>query len=332
MVRFSREQRQRELPIGRLGMCFALVCLMAVGIRLCSAQSLTPDDLRTAIYAIDSSMPLNATLSAAPVLKNEAPGLRTLRKRYRVTYDSACDQRVPAILAVPTKGSSRMPAVLLLAGSGGHKDTDYVRLASDMLNTLGIITLSIDAQYHGDRARPKRSGDIHFVQNVTNRDAWIQTVRDLRRGVDYLCSRPDVDPHRIGFLGFSQGAMIGATFIGVEPRVRAACLAVPGGGFVEWARRAKLVPAGLEKDLELGAALTDPIHFIGRFAPRPLLILAARRDELIPEFATQALVAAAGDGKDVRWYSSGHVLPPTALLVDARKFFEEHLVGRRPLK
>lgn len=314
---------RRRVP-GVSGLCAVLWLAVAVA----ASQELDVDQLRWALYDVDSRLPLNATVRAAPPLKNEAPALTKLRVRYLVTYDSMGDQRVPGILAVPRNRSGRMPAVLLLAGSGGHKDTDYVRIASDMLNTMGCIAFSIDTQYHGDRARKGRSGDIHFVHEVVNRDAWIQTVRDLRRAVDYLSSRPDVDARRIGFLGFSQGGMIGGTFLGVEPRLKAACLVVPGGGFVEWATQKQLVPENRRRDLIVGAALTDPVHFIGRFAPRPLLILAAKRDELIPETATQALVQAAGEGKEVRWYESGHVLPPTALLVDARRFLERHLLDK----
>jgi len=322
-------RRKNVTHIARLTAAVLLVCLVARHPATAQDGRLTADDLRAAIYDVAGAQPLNARVAAAPALKDEAPKLRLLRKRSLVSFDSVNEQRVPCILTTPLQAHAPYPAVLLLAGSGGHKDTDYVRLTSDMLNTLGFATLSVDTQYHGDRARPGRSGDIHMVQDITCRDAWIQTVRDLRRAVDYLRSRKDIDGDRIGFVGFSQGAMIGATFIGVEPRIRAACLAVPGGGFVEWARSAKLVGADRARDLEAGAALTDPVHFVGRFAPRPVLILAARRDELIPASATEALLGAAREPKRVIWYNSGHVLPPNALLVDARAFLVQHLAAPR---
>lgn len=300
--------------------------VLALGVST-SGQGQSPslEEIRGAIYEIDSSQPLNADVSAAPKLKDEAAKISSVRSRYKVIFDSVNDQRVPCILTLPLKAKAPFPAVLLLAGSGGHKDTDYVRLTSDMLNTMGFATLSIDAQYHGERSRTNRSGDIHLIHHVTERDAWIQTVRDLRRAVDYLISRKDVDRTRIGFVGFSQGGMIGGTFIGVEPRIRAAVLAIPGGGFADWAVRAKMVQPNDMERLRLGAALTDPVHFIGRFAPRPLLVLSARKDELIPAYATEALWSAAAEPKEIKWYNSGHVLPPTALLVDARAFLKRHL-------
>jgi len=310
----------------------AVLCLLAACLAgTCPAGAAAQPDLdavRLALYDYDAGLPLESAIGPAPVVPSEPAKLKALRRRFRVAYTSVHDQRVSGILTIPTRGKKPYGAVLLLAGSGGHKDTDYVRLAADMLNTSGLATFSIDAQYHGERKRKGRSGDIHFVQSPTNRDAWIQTVQDLRRAVDYLCSRPDIDGKRIGFLGFSQGGMLGGTFIGVEPRVRAACLAVPGGGFLEWAATLGVVSPSDRRRLEVAASLTDPIHFVGRFAPRPLLILAARKDELIPTAATVALDAAAREPKNLIWYNTGHVLPPNALVVDARRFFDEHLRGR----
>ena len=136
-----------------------------------------------------------------------------------------------------------------------------------------------------------------------------------------------MDSKKIGYLGFSQGGMIGGTFIGVEPRITAACLAIPGGGFLEWGPK-----SGLWKEstpaVEANAAMTDPIYFIARFSPRPLLMLSAKRDELIPKFATDALFAAAREPKQIVWFDSGHVLPPAALITNVKTFFVERL-GKR---
>ena len=49
-----------------------------------------------------------------------------------------------AIFTVAKRFAPPYPSLVLLAGSGGHKDTDYVRLASDLMSTLGYATVSID--------------------------------------------------------------------------------------------------------------------------------------------------------------------------------------------
>jgi fermentation-respiration switch protein FrsA (DUF1100 family) len=90
------------------------------------------------------------------------------------------------------------------------------------------------------------------------------------------------------------GAIIGATFCGVDPRPCAAALALAGGG--------------------LGPAETDPLRHIAGFAPRPLLLVGATRDQTVPRSATEALFAAAGEPKQLIWFDATHTaLPGQAL-------------------
>jgi dienelactone hydrolase len=294
-------------------------------------SAVTVESFRRAFYDYDPSLPLNAKLQEQ---KETDVNLAETRTRYKLTYESIHDQKVTAILAIPKKAAGPHPAIVLLAGSGGHKDSDYIRIAANMMAGLGFASVSIDAQYHGERARTDRTGDFHFIDKNTNRDAWIQTVVDLRRAVDYLVSRPDIDAKRIGYLGFSQGGMVGGTFLGVEPRIKAAILAVPGGGMVEWAKKTNLWKPESGADLAQNASIVDPIHFIGSFSPRPLLILAATRDELIPRFATEALANAAREPKQVIWYQSGHTLAQAIFIAvqDIQKFFRTHLMAEASTK
>ncbi len=288
----------------------------------------TVEVIRRSFYQYDQTLPMNAKLEE---LKESDDKLAEARTRYKLTYDSVHDQKVTSILAVPKKGQNPYPAVVLLAGSGGHKDSDYIRIAANMLSQMGIASVSLDAQYHGDRSRDQRTGDFHFIDKHTNRDAWVQTVIDLRRSVDYLQTRTDIDPKRIGYLGFSQGGMVGGTFLGVEPRIAAAILAVPGAGMVEWAKKSGRWVTEAGPALEQNANIVDPVHFIGSFSPRPLLILAATRDELIPKYATEALANAAKDPKEVIWYNAGHTLAEAIFLAvrDIQAFFKKHLIPAR---
>src|SRR5262249_31566652 len=147
------------------------------------------------------------------------------------------------------------------------------------LTRQGYATISLDAQYRGERARPDRSGDLK-PDSYTFRDAWIQTVIDLRRAVDYLESRPDIERGKIGYLGFSMGAMLGSVLGGVEARLCCFLLAVPGGGFVNLAQHIDKYPTlrqhwpvtvtpKVMQRIEDFAEVGDPIYFVGRILPRP---------------------------------------------------------------
>src|SRR5579871_2048637 len=139
---------------GRLLVCLAL--MQAAWCARCPAQTPPPFTLpppadaqeaaRLAWYDYDANLPLNAELKPLDVTKTST--------RYRLDYDSIHDQRVPAIVAIPKGFAAPYPAVILVHGSGGNKNTDYIRSISDTLTNQGYATLSIDTQYHGDRKRP----------------------------------------------------------------------------------------------------------------------------------------------------------------------------------
>lgn len=295
------------------------------------APSSPVEQLRFAFFAYDKSQPLNAALDK---MDESASSVR-----YKLSYDSANDQRVTAIFAVPKKFAPPFPAVLLMHGSGGHKDADYIRIASDTLTGLGYATLSMDAQYRGDRAKPGKIGEFQ-PESVTMRQAWIQNVIDLRRAVDFLESRDDVNPKLIGYLGFSMGGMLGSVLGGVEGRIGCFLLAVPGGGFADLVKnidkypslqrywQVKISPEVIQR-VEEFAFIGDPVHFVGRILPRPLLIIVAKKDELIPAESSQALIDAAKvkETEHVKRMDTGHTLTP-AVIFDVRAFFQKHL-GKR---
>ncbi len=291
--------------------------------------------LRLSFYTYDRNLPLNAQLKPLDATDDHA--------RYSLTYESVHDQRVTAILSLPKRFAPPFPAVLLMHGSGGHKDADYIKAASFMLTGQGYATISVDSQYRGDRKRADVTGELLNPDSFRMRDAWVQTVVDLRRAVDYLASRPDIETARIGYLGFSMGGMLGACLGGVESRVSCFLLAVPGGGLVTIAQELDKHP-GLKKywpvtltpevmkRVEEFALVCDPIHFVGKILPRPLLILVAKHDELIPPEASQMLVDAAHakEPENVRRMDTGHVLSPVVIF-DVKKFFNDQLGGRAPL-
>lgn len=307
---------------------FLVVFLLWAGILPCIAQNdAVMDKVRRAAYAYDADLPLNA---AVKVLDDNAR-----RTRYSLQYNSVHDQRVTAIFSLPKKITFPTSAVIVMHGAGGNKDADYVRFASETLLAQGIATLTMDAQYRGDRAKPGRSGDPNPA-SYAMRDAWIQTVIDLRRAVDYLSSRKEIDKSKIGYLGFSMGGMFGAVLGGVEPRIAAFCLAVPGGDFVHLVRNIEKYPLlkahwpvtvtpEVMRIVEENSQLIDPIYFVGNILPRPLLILVGKNDEVIPAASSQALIDAAhaDETKNVKRWNAGHALHPSVAF-DIRDFFLAH--------
>lgn len=289
---------------------------------------------RFTFYSYDQSLPL----SVKQKIKDE----NVIRSRYAISFDSVHDQRVYGILSLPKEHKAPYPAIILVHGSGGHKETSYIVFIAEALVKAGFATLSIDTQYHGDRARPGVSGEIHMPDSFRMRDGWIQSVVDLRRCVDYLHSRPDIQKNKIGYMGFSQGAMLGAVLGGVEARIACFCLAVPGGGLLDIVKNIDKYPVikahwplkktpETMKIIEEVVDITDPIYYVGRILPRPLLIIVANHDEIIPPEASRALLNAAGvnEHESVIRTESGHVIPPVVVF-SLKTFFKKHLREQTP--
>lgn len=126
---------------------------------------------------------------------------------------------VPAYLVVPTKGKGSFAGVLW-----GH----WYWTNSEMRNRkqfldeavalapAGVVSLLTD----GPVARPGYVADNDLMSEKRNAEK-VQQVIDMRRGVDLLLTRKDIDPKRIAFVGHSYNATIGATLSGVDRRFKA---------------------------------------------------------------------------------------------------------------
>ncbi|MHC4181334.1 MAG: alpha/beta hydrolase family protein, partial [Planctomycetota bacterium] len=93
-----------------------------------------------------------------------------------------------------------------------------------------------------------------------------------------------------------------------DQRIKAMVLMVGGAAAVDGRSRKRGGQQGvLQQYVE-----TRPLDAIGRFAPRPLLMLNGKRDRLVPQKQIKALFRAAQKPKDIKWYDKGHLLPPEA--------------------
>ena len=56
----------------------------------------------------------------------------------------------------------------------------------------------------------------------------VQEVKDIRRSIDYLLTRPDIDSQKIAYMGMSWGGNMGAIIPAIENRFKASIL-IAGG-------------------------------------------------------------------------------------------------------
>ncbi|HQK96192.1 MAG TPA: alpha/beta fold hydrolase [Armatimonadota bacterium] len=275
-------------------------------------------------YEYDPTMPLDPEVA----LVRDA-GEATVN---HVVFSSTNGERVPALVAIPKKGDGPFPALVLLHGYTGSKDDWDKYQVFDLIAGQGVVCIAIDAQLHGERKVEGK--DMYDPKDLrSGLDAMIQTIVDCRRAVDYVLTLGQVDPQRIGFVGGSMGAILGAVFCAVEPRV-SCCVLVVGGA--DWgvmveksmigvALRARAAEPIDPDQVREALAPVDPLHFVGHISPRPVLFQNGTKDIIVPVEANKLLIEACGEPKEVDWYDAGHALPPLKLIPRVFGWLQAHL-------
>lgn len=110
----------------------------------------------------------------------------------------------------PAQGSGPSPAILLLGGSEGGLGKDMHALAL-LLQAQGYHTLQL--AYHN---APGKSAKLKNIP-----------LEDFYKALDWLKKQPQVDPNRIGIVGYSKGAEAGLVVATRYPGIRAAVLGMP---------------------------------------------------------------------------------------------------------
>ena len=135
--------------------------------------------------------------------------------------------------------------------------------------------------------RPGIVGRAYF--DIITTDA----EKTLPRVVDWLVTRPEIDPDRIALTGSSTSGFVALQGMAVEPRIAVGVVRVACGDYLTFLRSSSLalndderwLPEGklvLDPDYAVEIATREPVRNADRYPPRPLLLLAGERDQAIP--------------------------------------------------
>jgi dienelactone hydrolase len=277
-----------------------LLCVFAA-IAGCGGSAERPgtDQSSAELFGYDQGAPLDARFAAQPPYAGD---------RVELGSYAGDRDRVPAFLAFPP-GERAGPCVIYLHGLTRSKE-DAANLVGPLAGE-GIGLLAIDEPYQGARSQGLAALERVFQQPPAVAMMLHQTVIDVRRGLDLLSSRPECDPNRLGLIGFSFGALTGAMAAGSDTRVRSAVLLSGGGGWATILSRARAVdfPAGGAPYDRSELSALDPYapdDWVGRIAPRPVLIANGLHDEVFSRPAQAAFRRGAGPGSVLVWWNGGH--------------------------
>ncbi|CAL1520120.1 acetylxylan esterase [Chitinophaga sp. MM2321] len=184
-----------------------------------------------------------------------------------------------ASLYVPD-GKGPFPAVMNLHGHWPNaRMADMVQPIAHSLALNGYVCLSIDAWGAGERTTISGEAEYHgsnlgaSLMNVGNTLMGMQLTDNIR-GVDLLCSLPQVDKNRIGATGASGGGNQTMWLAAMDERIRAAVPVVSVGTFEAYILNSncvcELLPAGL--------TFTEEAGILAMVAPRALKICNGNKD------------------------------------------------------
>jgi len=230
---------------------------------------------------------------------------------YDITYDSLKGGVVPAYLVVP-KGRGPFAAVIwghwYWENSSMRNRREFLDEAI-VLAQAGVISLLTD----GPVARPGHEA-IKDPLDERNFAEFFQQVMDMRRGVDLLLARGNVDRKRIAYVGHSYNAGVGALLSGVDRRFKAFVLMAGsmsdeiGQQTKEFQQfRQRLGPEKVDAFTAKPAYL-DQGKYVSHAAPAVVFLQFATQESfLTPERARQH-ASIVSEPKRVKFYDAPHAL------------------------
>src|SRR5688500_15376015 len=184
-----------------------LVILGSCAVVAQSAPDATVAQKRTAFLKVIDRPRVDPAPAVRPMTAN---GLRLVQEHF--SFSVYGTQRVTGLLVKSLGSTGRLPVVIQLHGTGGRKETMLPRLMT--LANRGFLAVAIDSGYHGERAgnapglqTPYTTAIYNAYKTGREHPFFYDTVLDVMRLIDYLETRPDVDPSRIGLGGRSQGSV-----------------------------------------------------------------------------------------------------------------------------
>lgn len=210
-----------------------------------------------------------------------------------VIFESRPQFYVTANVYVPKNAPRPMPAVVVTAGHSMREGKNFhlYRTAQLALVRQGFLVLAHDPIGQGERMLPGYSHPVGYPALLVGMTNEGVIIWDTIRALDYLLTRPDVDPKRIGLTGNSGGGENTFYTMPLEPRFAAAASCCFVCSYEAWIKDGgnhcicNHMP-GICRDLE-------EFEILGLCAPRPFLAGNGAKDPIFPIDGTRSTIARA---------------------------------------
>jgi len=184
---------------------------------------------RKKLWSLLGDLPWQHPPAPPTLLKTEKHEGYTLE---RLVLDLNGVEPVPALLLIPDKRQSPAPGLLYMHWHAGMyglgkeqllQGVDVQTAYAPVCVEKGLVTLAIDSWCFGERKHQgdgkAREEDAFKLMLWNGQVLFGMMLFDEFRALDYLASRPEVDPQRLGVVGMSMGATKAWWLAALDPRV-----------------------------------------------------------------------------------------------------------------
>lgn len=243
------------------------------------------DSCRARYRSIIGEFPQKPPLNAQITYTFDYPGLHI----ETILFESLPGRFVAANLYLPTNRTGKIPAALQFCGHGLNGKASESPIGA-LLALNGIAVLVVDPIGQGEHLQLIDSESHPLTRGATTEHTLLnaglnllgtslaaQEFWDNHRALDYLLSRPEIDPNRIGAYGSSGGGTQTAYFIGLDNRIKVSAIC---SYFSQRERTLELQGAsdGCQHIPFEGLAQLELTDFALLTAPNPVLILSGKYD------------------------------------------------------
>lgn len=227
-----------------------------------------------------------------------------------ITLTSTSGLQVQLALRRPHRPLEGSPVLVLIAGQETGRDAAMI-----FPETHGVTVAALSYLYQGSDkfSRLGMAADLHKIQR-----AILDTAPAVMLANDYLLHHLQLDPVSLELVGVSFGAFLAAVPAAIDKRIDRLWL-IHGAG-----EPARVIDRGLEGRIwpdplralvarflstVAAARYLTPELWVGRVAPRPVLVINGIDDDDIPRQAVLALHGALQEPHEIMWVEGGHIHP-----------------------
>jgi len=266
------------------------------------------EEVRRTLWQLLGKLPPRPKVPQVRTLSREDRGTFVVEK---FSFDNGAGSTVPGYLLLPSHTQGKLPAILFCHWHGVEYDIGKEELfqarhtpeaPGPALASRGFAVLGIDACCFGERngqgpGGPEDKGAVGEMSaskfNLwVGRTLWGMILRDDLMALDYLASRPEVDPERLGVTGISMGATRSWWLMALDERLKAGVAVACLTRYQNLVQHEELKAHGIYYFVPNLLSHFDTEAIVALIAPRPVLFQTGDQDGGSPVDGVHAIETA----------------------------------------